>query len=83
MIKMQTYQTSLQEIECLKKRIQRLEEEIGIGFRVPIQIKKGGNNMQELVDAKAQEFEFLKRRVQHLEEELSRVKMKMTGKKWL
>jgi hypothetical protein len=39
--------------------------------------------MQEMSEIGLQDVECLKRRVQHLEEELSKVKMKMTGKKWL
>jgi hypothetical protein len=39
--------------------------------------------MQELTQASLQDVEGLKRRVQHLEEEIAKVKMKMTGKKWL
>jgi hypothetical protein len=45
--------------------------------------KKWRNNMQEMSEIGLQDVECLKRRVQHLEEELSKVKMKMTGKKWL
>ena len=39
--------------------------------------------MQEMCEVSLQDVEGLKRRVQHLEEELAKVKMKMTGKKWL
>jgi hypothetical protein len=45
--------------------------------------KNGGKKMQELSQPGFQDVECLKRRVQHLEEELAKVKMKMSGKKWL
>jgi polyhydroxyalkanoate synthesis regulator phasin len=39
--------------------------------------------VQELSVATLEEMEHLKRRVQHLEEEVAKLKMKMSGKKWL
>jgi hypothetical protein len=39
--------------------------------------------MQKMSEPSMQDVEGLKRRVQHLEEEIGRMKMKMSGKKWL
>jgi hypothetical protein len=39
--------------------------------------------MQRMAEQSSQDIESLKRRVQHLEEEIGRMKMKMTGKRWL
>ena len=39
--------------------------------------------MQEVCEVSPREIEVLKRRVQCLELELAKVKMKMSGKKWL
>ena len=39
--------------------------------------------MQKLSKPTIQEVESLKKRVQHLELEIAKVKMKMTGKRWL
>jgi polyhydroxyalkanoate synthesis regulator phasin len=45
--------------------------------------KNGGTKMQELTAATFEDVDRLKRRVQHLEEEVARLKMRMSGKKWL
>jgi len=39
--------------------------------------------MQEMSETSLQDVDCLKKRVQHLEEEMGKLKMKMTGKKWL
>jgi len=39
--------------------------------------------MQELSEATLEEVEHLKKRVQHLEEEVAKLKMKISGKRWL
>ncbi len=39
--------------------------------------------MPELPQTALQDIENLKKRVQHLEEEIAKLKMKMSGKKWL
>jgi hypothetical protein len=39
--------------------------------------------MTQMAEQSLQEVEFLKKRIQHLEEEVAKVKMKMSGKKWL
>jgi polyhydroxyalkanoate synthesis regulator phasin len=39
--------------------------------------------MQELSVPTLEDVERLKKRVQHLEEEVAKLKMKMSGKKWL
>jgi len=39
--------------------------------------------MQELSEATFEDVDRLKKRVQHLEEEVAKLKMKMSGKRWL
>jgi polyhydroxyalkanoate synthesis regulator phasin len=39
--------------------------------------------MQELSETTFEDVAQLKKRVQHLEEEVAKLKMKMSGKKWL
>jgi len=39
--------------------------------------------VQELLEPTLEEMDHLKKRVQHLEEEVAKLKMKMSGKKWL
>jgi polyhydroxyalkanoate synthesis regulator phasin len=39
--------------------------------------------MQELSEATLEDVEHLKKRVQHLEEEVAKLKMKVSGKRWL
>jgi polyhydroxyalkanoate synthesis regulator phasin len=39
--------------------------------------------MQELSETAFEDVASLKKRVQHLEEEVAKLKMKMSGKKWL
>jgi hypothetical protein len=39
--------------------------------------------MPELPQTALEDIEKLKKRVQHLEEEVAKLKMKMSGKKWL
>jgi ATP-dependent Zn protease len=47
--------------------------------------KKWRNKMQriEMPDTSFEDVASLKKRVQHLEEEMSKLKLKMTGKRWL
>jgi ubiquinone biosynthesis protein UbiJ len=40
-------------------------------------------NIQELSEATFEDVEHLKKQVQHLEEEVAKLKMKISGKKWL
>jgi hypothetical protein len=43
----------------------------------------GGKKMPELPQTALEDIEKLKKRVQHLELEVAKLKMKMSGKKWL
>jgi hypothetical protein len=47
------------------------------------QNKNGGEKMPELPETALEDIEKLKKRVQHLELEVAKLKMKMSGKKWL
>jgi hypothetical protein len=47
------------------------------------QRKNGGKTMPETPQTALEDIEKLKKRVQHLELEVAKLKMKMSGKKWL
>jgi hypothetical protein len=47
------------------------------------QQKNGGEKMPELPETALEDIEKLKKRVQNLELEVAKLKMKMSGKKWL